>query len=155
MEQLLNQVMEELRKNAILMRRSFHGMSGRPTLHPGGQGRLLTLLLENPGISQKTLCQLLHVRPQTMGEQLSKLESAGLAFRKINPYDRRVSNFYLTEAGTAAAGQIRQESETNLQQVFSAMTREELETLLTLVSKLNDAIAAQMEPSPPPFEVET
>ena len=83
MEQLLNQVMEELRKNAILMRRSFHGMSGRPTLHPGGQGRLLTLLLENPGISQKTLCQLLHVRPQTMGEQLSKLESAGLELDKL------------------------------------------------------------------------
>ena len=61
MEELTLRVMEELRKNAILMRRSFHGMGGRPTLHPGGQGRLLTLLLENPGISQKTLCQLLHV----------------------------------------------------------------------------------------------
>ena len=87
-----------------------------------------------------------------MGEQLAKLESAGLAFRKINPYDRRVSNFYLTEAGTAAAGQLRQESEANLQQVFSSMTREELETLLALVSKLNDAIAEQMEPVQPPFE---
>jgi len=155
MEQLLNQVMEELRKNAILMRRSFHGMGGRPALHPGGQGRLLTLLLENPGISQKTLCLLLHVRPQTMGEQLSKLESAGLAFRKVNPYDRRVSNFYLTESGTAAAGQIRQESKANLQQVFSSMTREELEMLLALMCKLNGAMAEQTEPVPPPFEDET
>lgn len=152
MEQLMNQVMEELRKNAILMRRGFHGMGGRPALHPGGQGRLLTLLLENPGISQKTLCRLLHVRPQTMGEQLSKLETAGLAFRKINPYDRRVSNFYLTEAGTTAAGQIRQASEANLQQMFSAMSREELETLLALMSKLNGAMAEQMTPTSQPFE---
>ena len=45
MEQLTIRLMEELRKNAILLRRCF--------LHPGPQvgqnSRLLTILLENPG----------------------------------------------------------------------------------------------------------
>ena len=91
MEQLTIRLMEELRKNAILLRRCF--------LHPGPQvgqnSRLLTILLENPGISQRALSDLLHIRPQSLGEQLAKLEGSGQIIRQVNPHDRRIFNLYV------------------------------------------------------------
>ena len=79
MEQLTIRLMEELRKNAILLRRCF--------LHPGPQvgqnSRLLTILLENPGISQRALSDLLHIRPQSLGEQLTKLMTLALGDNNI------------------------------------------------------------------------
>ena len=98
MEELTIRLMEELRKNAILLRRCFH----RPGPQVGQHSRLLTILLENPGISQRALSDLLHIRPQSMGEQLAKLESSGLITRQVNQHDRRVFNLYLTDEGVAA-----------------------------------------------------
>ncbi len=133
-------VMEELRKNSILMRRSFRGCHGEITLNVGGQGKLLSILMENPGISQKTLAELLHVRPQTLGEQLVKLETSGLIERRTNDYDKRVINIFLTDSGAASAKELSEKSEETIAQIFADMQDDELDQLLTLVQKLNASI---------------
>ncbi len=149
MEQLTLRVMEELRKNAILMRRSFH----RPGPQVGSHSRLLTLLLENPGISQKSLCQLLHIRPQSLGEQLSKLENSGLLIRQSNEHDRRIQNLYLTQEGVASAKALDEQHDATRRKIFSAMEESELRALLALLEKLNASIVANVSPeqlAPPP-----
>lgn len=149
MEQLTLRVMEELRKNAILMRRSFH----RPGPQVGSHSRLLTLLLENPGISQKSLCQLLHIRPQSLGEQLTKLETAGLLTRQSNEHDRRIFNLYLTEAGVREAKALDEQHDATRRKIFSSMTEEDMTALLALLEKLNASIEANVAPeqlAPPP-----
>lgn len=153
MDSLSLKVLEELRRNAIMLRRSFRGGHGQLTLNVGGQSRMLTILAENPGLSQKTLADLLHIRPQTLGEQLVKLEAGGLISREANPYDKRVSNLYLTAEGAAAARAVQERSEETLAQIFAGMEERELKELLTLVQKLNASIERNVDMSelaPPP-----
>ena len=147
MEQLTLRVMEELRKNAILVRRSFH----RPGPQVGSHSRLLTLLLENPGISQKTLCRLLHIRPQTLGEQIGKLEAAGLLTRQSNAHDRRIFNLYLTDGGVAEAKALADRHHATRQKMFSDLTEADLTALLALLEKLNASIEANVELAEPHF----
>lgn len=141
------QVMEELRKNSILMRRSFRGCHGEITLNVGGQGKLLSILMENPGISQKALAELLHVRPQTLGEQLVKLETNGLIERRTNDYDKRVINIFLTDNGAASAKELSEKSEDTIAKIFADMQDCELDQLLALVQKLNTSIENNVDMS--------
>lgn len=141
------QVMEELRKNSILMRRSFRGCHGEITLNVGGQGKLLSILMENPGISQKALAELLHVRPQTLGEQLVKLEINGLIERRTNDYDKRVINIFLTDNGAASAKELSEKSEDTIAKIFADMQDCELDQLLALVQKLNTSIESNVDMS--------
>ena len=141
MEELTLRVMEELRKNAILVRRSFH----RPGPQVGSHSRLLTLLLENPGISQKTLCRLLHIRPQSLGEQLSKLETAGLLTRQSNQYDRRIQNLYLTEAGVEEAKMLDALHDETRRKIFTDLEEQDLNDLLALLKKLNASILKNVD----------
>ena len=153
MDNLSLEVLGELRRNAILLRRSFRGGHGQLTLNVGGQSRMLTILTENPGISQKALADLLHIRPQTLGEQLVKLEASGLIRREANPYDKRVSNLFLTEEGVAAAQGVQEKSDETMTRIFAGMEEAELEQLLALVQKLNAAIESNVDMSemaPPP-----
>ena len=149
MEELTIRLMEELRKNAILLRRCF--------LHPGppvGQNsRLLTILLENPGISQRALSDLLHIRPQSLGEQLAKLEGSGQIVRQVNPHDRRVFNLYLTDAGVAAAKAVDAQAAATREKITADLTAEDMAALLALLEKLNASIRNNVEPerlAPPP-----
>ena len=150
MEQLTLRVMEELRKNAILVRRSFH----RPGPQVGSHSRLLTLLLENPGISQKTLCRLLHIRPQSLGEQIGKLETAGLLTRQSNEHDRRIFNLYLTDLGVKEAKALAQRHDATRQKMFTDLTEGDLIALLALLEKLNASIEANVELAEPHFPEE-
>ena len=149
MEQLTIRLMEELRKNAILLRRCF--------LHPGPQvgqnSRLLTILLENPGISQRALSDLLHIRPQSLGEQLAKLEGSGQIIRQVNPHDRRIFNLYLTDEGIAAAKAVDAQTAVTRQKITADLTQEDMIALLALLEKLNASIRNNVEPerlTPPP-----
>ena len=149
MEQLTIQLMEELRKNAILLRRCFH----RPGPQVGQHSRLLTILRENPGISQKALSDLLHIRPQSLGEQLFKLENSGLITRQVNQYDRRIFNLYLTDEGITAAKAVDEQATVTRQKITADLTEEDLHALLSLMEKLNTSIRNNVAPeqlAPPP-----
>lgn len=149
MEELTIRLMEELRKNAILLRRCFH----RPGPQVGQHSRLLTILLENPGISQRALSDLLHIRPQSLGEQLTKLENSGLITRQTNPHDRRIFNLYLTVEGIAAAKEVDLQAAQTRQKITADLTPEDMTALLALLEKLNASIRSNIEPerlAPPP-----
>lgn len=64
-----------------------------------GKGRLLGVLHEKDGLTQRELGEVLDIRPSSVGELVRKLEMGGLVVRKNNERDRRVMNVYLTDAG--------------------------------------------------------
>lgn len=68
-----------------------------------GQGRVLTLLYNHPGIHQKELSKLLDIRPQSMGEVIMKLERNAFIVRTPDEKDRRAMSIFLTPEGTEAA----------------------------------------------------
>lgn len=91
---LVNRLMHRYhhRKNRIAQKESFQG-----------QGRVLSLLLHNPGIRQKELSDWLDIRSQSIGEIILKLELNGYITRTPSEKDRRSMCIYLTTEGEAAA----------------------------------------------------
>lgn len=100
-----HELMERLMRLQWLLSRYFHrnlrehGSRGVPY---SGQGRVLKVLKLKPEIAQKELSEILGMRPQSMGELLSKLERKGYITRTPSPDDKRVIIVRLTEEGAGA-----------------------------------------------------
>ncbi|MDL2281359.1 MarR family transcriptional regulator [Selenomonadales bacterium OttesenSCG-928-I06] len=101
-----------------------------------GQGKLLYIILNNDGISQKEIVHLLDIRPSSVGELVSKLEQQGFVEKRANEEDKRVSNIFLTEAGRKVAEEAIQERENTSDELFSGLLPEEQEKLGELLDKL-------------------
>jgi DNA-binding MarR family transcriptional regulator len=59
----------------------------------------LSVLAEEPGISNAALARRTFVTPQTMNQIMLRLEAAGLVERRAHPEHGRVLQAYLTEEG--------------------------------------------------------
>ncbi|MBP7349372.1 MAG: MarR family transcriptional regulator [Butyrivibrio sp.] len=68
-----------------------------------GQGRILTLLLENGMMTQRELITITGRRSATLSEQLENMEHTGYITRKRNEQDKRNVDVTLTKSGIAAA----------------------------------------------------
>lgn len=98
----------------------------------GGQGRILSILAWEGGMTQRALTEKLGIQPGSASEVIGKLERAGFIERSENESDRRTSDIRLTDAGRAQT-----ESESDEQpKLFSALSAEEQQQLLALLEKL-------------------
>ncbi|MHB8077116.1 MarR family winged helix-turn-helix transcriptional regulator [Desulfosporosinus fructosivorans] len=114
-----------------------------------GQGRVLAVLKLQPEISQKDLLYLLDMRPQSLGELLSKLEKNGYITRTLSETDRRVMNIKLTKEGTEAT-----EQEFSFDKLFECLNEEEQMNLSIYLNRIIETIEAQLgdEQSGPDFD---
>ncbi len=128
--------------------RRAHGPMGDPHR---GQGRILSLLKIQPEISQRDLSYLLDMRPQSLGELLTKLEKGGFIERTAARDDRRAMNIRLTPAGEEAADANQRPSRAD--SMFTCLTDEERATLGSylerIIGSLEEQIGDQPEPYPP------
>lgn len=103
----------------------------------GSQKRVLILLLESGGMTQRELTERIGVQPGSASEVVLKLEAAGLIQRTPSARDRRTTDIRLTESGRAlaeeAAGQRRQRHA----DMFSCLSDDEKQALLSLIERLN------------------
>lgn len=116
---------------------SLEGMFMRTARHLRHSGRkqfgstqdhIIRILDENGGtMGQKALQELLHVRPGSISEILTKMEEKGLITRTKDSDDRRASLITLT-----ADAETPEEPES----FFSVLTEEEKETLTEILAKL-------------------
>lgn len=104
-----------------------------------GQGRVLAVLKLQPEISQKDLLYLLDMRPQSLGELLSKLEKNGYITRTLSETDRRVMNIKLTKEGTEAT-----EQEFSFDKLFECLSEEEQKNLSIYLNRIIETIEAQL-----------
>ncbi|HWQ42221.1 MAG TPA: MarR family transcriptional regulator [Desulfosporosinus sp.] len=104
-----------------------------------GQGRVLAVLKMQPEISQKDLLFLLDMRPQSLGELLSKLEKNGYITRTLSETDRRVMNIKLTKEGTEAT-----EQEFSFDKLFECLSEEEQMNLSIYLNRIIETIEAQL-----------
>ncbi len=114
-----------------------HGPMGDPHR---GQGRVLTLLSLREEISQRDLLYLLDMRPQSLGELLSKLERGGYIERTPSEDDKRVMMVKITEAGKAASAETERP---DVDWLFSCLTDVEREALSGYLYRIIAAIEAQ------------
>lgn len=101
-----------------------------------GQSRLLTLLAAQPEgqLTQRALMEHMGIRSSSLSELVHKLERSGLVQRAECPADRRTALVSLTEQGRAKAAGLSGAETTP----FRVLSTAEQETLLTLLTKLNE-----------------
>ena len=108
-----------------------------------GQKNILRILAEEESISQRKLQEILDIKPGSISEILTKLETKGFLIRKKSETDKRAVMLRITEAGKAAAT-LKAEpigSET----IFDCLNEEEKNTLQQLLKKLLNAWYSKMD----------
>ena len=97
---------------------------------------LMRFVAASEGQSQQALAERLAVPASRMVALVDRLEEAGLVERRPNSEDRRIRGLHLTRKGRGAlerAGKIAIDYET---QLCAGINREERETLIDLLQKL-------------------
>ena len=100
------------------------------------QKRILIVLSEQKGISQKELTKYLGIQPGSASEILAKLEKTGLIVRTQSEKDHRGMEITLTDEGEKLAEEAVEQRKKRHEQMFACLTEEEKETLLSLLNKL-------------------
>jgi len=108
-----------------------------------GQGRVLSLLKMQPEISQKELSYLLDMRPQSLGELLSKLEKKEYVTRTPSEDDRRVVIIRLTPEGEKAA----ENPENKSDDFFGILNPEEKAQFNDYLERLSENLENKMNKS--------
>lgn len=104
----------------------------------GSQKRILILLLENNGMTQRALTQRLGIQPGSASEVISKLEIAGLIVRTPSETDHRTTDIRLTEQGEALAQEAHAQCRKRHDQMFASLSEEEKDTLIALLERVNE-----------------
>lgn len=110
--------------------------------HMMGQRRLLRLIAEKKVVSQKELVETIGVRPQSIGESLTKLEHHGWITRRQDENDKRAVIVEITDKGSQKAeehkgcghhghGQLNQA-------LFQDFSDEEKDVLAGFIKRIND-----------------
>lgn len=100
------------------------------------QGLLLSLLVENDGLTQKELSTQLRIRPASLGELVDKLEKMKYVKRQVNEKDKRFSNVYLLDEGRKVFKEIIQAKRIDAEDIFSILSEDEKNQLSALMTKL-------------------
>lgn len=85
-----------------------------------GQGRIITILKMQDGISTKDMSYLLDIRISSLNELLSKMEKAGYIKRESSEADKRVMLVKLTEKGKS-----EQQQEWTPGEIFDCLSEDE------------------------------
>ncbi|MBQ2015945.1 MAG: MarR family transcriptional regulator [Clostridia bacterium] len=97
-------------------------------------------------MDQKDFAEKVHVRPQSLGEMLTKMEENGLIVRKKDPADGRAILVDLTPAGEEAEQAHHAKVVKDIEARYAALTDDELTEYLRLTQKINETLEGQLDP---------
>ena len=136
MKQNAHELMERLMRMQWLLNRYFHRNLRDRGVPYSGQGRVLKVLKMKPESPQKELSEILGMRPQSIGELLSKLEKKGFITRTPSPNDKRVIIVHLTEKGAGA--EESENSQPGPDDIFGCLSEEEQSTFKEYLDRMID-----------------
>lgn len=124
-----------------------HGRHGHPCMHrphfsddrrpPLARERILRLIGETEPVSQAILAEHLAIRPQSLSEQLAKLENDGLILREASEQDKRVTLVSLTESGRQRMREVETARAEQITAFLAPLSLEERKQLFLLLQKLS------------------
>lgn len=117
-----------LTKLTRLSRAAFDGKSS--------QKRIIHLIHKKGGMTQRELTERMDIRPGSASEVIKKLENAQLITRAVSESDRRTVDIVLTSAGIAQAEKNEQQRKARMEELFSVLSSEEKDLMLSLLEKL-------------------
>lgn len=102
---------------------------------------LLNMLIHHEGINQTILADFMGKDKPNLTRLMDRLEEKGYARRSDDPKDRRSHRLYVRDAGRAVVEKMRPEIEAHVNDVFSGVGSEDIETF----KKVLQAILRRME----------
>lgn len=99
------------------------------------QGGMLTLVSDNPGLTQTGLAGLLGIEPPTLSQSISPLLERGLIERRKVNGDKRAHALHLTKAGADAVALVRREIPRHENAVLARLNPDEQHELHRLLDK--------------------
>lgn len=110
-----------------------------------GQPRLLWLLWEKDGRTQKEIAKKLDITPATVTKMVQRMENKGFIVRKSDTEDMRVSRIYVTDYGFEIKNQI-EEIEKDIEEEFlKGFTLEERILLRRFLIHMKDNLLQSFE----------
>jgi len=111
---------------------------------------LLSLLVEQDGVTQRELVDRASSDANTVGAMLAALEDKGLVMRERHPEDGRARRVVLSKAGRQVYRKLWARSEDVRDRILAALPPGDREDLLVLLGRLARALdSREREPSPP------
>jgi len=131
----------ELHRLGRQMHRFSHKAAHEGSHFMGGQSRVLTIVIENDGITQRELAEILDVRPASMTVMIRKMELFGLVERKQDAKDQRVMHIYITDSGRKVEEESRIFTKKLVGSMFQSLSDEEIRQMLMITEKLSKALS--------------
>jgi MarR family transcriptional regulator for hemolysin len=112
------------------------------------QWQVLTYLVQNEGINQTRLAELIEIEPITLGRIVDKLEAMGLIERHPHPTDRRTWLLHLMPTARPKLEQVRDLGEVIRSEALAGVSEDDrqhlLKTLQALKANLTQACDAPL-----------
>ena len=118
----------------LIHQKAYHRLENK-CIYPG-QPKLLILIKENEGITQKELSKRNGVRPATITEMLKKLEANNYVYRLPDNIDKRIMRVYLTPQGHRFADHSEGYVKRMMELMFRGFSDEELRILTSLLDRI-------------------
>ena len=107
------------------------------------QIQALGLIRNTPYSSPKDIGEALYLSSSAMTQLIQRLNDAELVTRGSNPEDRRALTLSLTKNGEAILQEFGAKNAEKYYAIFDTLSNEELQTLTSLLTKLQGAIQEQ------------
>lgn len=136
-----------------LLRRAWYGLNQafrRRLAHldlTPDQFTVLRTLLENDGITQRTLAQLITSDPNTVAALVNRMERAKLIARETHERDRRANRLRVSHSGKARYEQARAIAVGLQSEVLAGLPENERESFLEKLATIADACRSANEKS--------
>jgi DNA-binding MarR family transcriptional regulator len=101
-----------------------------------GQPRLLKLLSQEEGLSQAELARRCSLEPATVTVTLNRMEKTGLAERRADTEDLRISRVWLTAAGREMNAALDRVFAESAGECFDGFTGEEMEQFASFLRRV-------------------
>jgi DNA-binding MarR family transcriptional regulator len=144
----------ERRRLPLLLRRAWYGLNQafrRRIAHLGitpDQFTIMRTLLENDGITQRELTELMSSDPNTVASLLERMEQAGLVERRAHEKDRRANCLRLKPAGKRKYEAGRAVALSMQAEILASLPSKAREKFLQNLAAVADACRAAAERSP-------
>lgn len=107
-------------------------------LHPSDIG-ILRMIAVDPGLSQRSLAELLGVGPSRVVALIDELEQKSLVARVRSMKDRRNYELHLTDAGRSVMARMREIGSAHEEEIVSALSAQERILLGELLAKVAES----------------
>jgi DNA-binding MarR family transcriptional regulator len=124
-----------LRRAQIAVFQHFAATMGSVEITPGQFG-VLTVIDNNPGLSQTQLGTALGIDRSTVVAVIDRLESRGLVIRAVSPSDRRSHALRLSDEGTRLLRELEELVRSHERHIARALSAEDKQLLIELLDRI-------------------